>query len=223
MAPRRYFIAGTGTGIGKTHVTALLCRTLKRRGIPVDACKPVVSGGEGPGGDTQRLLESLGLPATPEAVAKLSPWRFAAPLSPSMAARAEGRVIESRDVAAFSRDYGAGAEIVFIESAGGVMSPLDDAHTMLDWAVACAMPVILVGGTYLGAISHALSAYAVLAARGAAPVALVLSESEEGVSPEETKAELKRFLPAGLELPILPRQEEYAIPPESFTAWAATL
>jgi len=53
-------------------------------------------------------------------------------------------------------------DVVLAESAGGIMTPLDDRHTMLDVMERLRWPVILVAGSYLGAISHTLSALEVL-------------------------------------------------------------
>ena len=55
---------------------------------------------------------------------------------------------------------------MIIEGAGGVMTPIDNAHTNLDLIVLLGHPVILVTGTYLGAISHTLTALFVLHATG---------------------------------------------------------
>jgi len=83
-----------------------------------------------------------------------------------------------------------------IEGVGGIMSPITDQHTVLDWMTALHWPVILVAGSYLGAISHTLSAVAALQAKTLAIHALIISESEgSGVSLEETAATVERFLP----------------------------
>ena len=83
------FIAGTGTDVGKTYVTAALIRALRRAGRDVDALKPVVSGfdaTEWAESDPGRLLAALGEPPTPASLERISPWRFTAPLAPPMAA-----------------------------------------------------------------------------------------------------------------------------------------
>ena len=84
-----YFVTSTGTGIGKTFVTAGLIRALRDAGKPVDALKPVVSGFDiatSALSDPGVLLEALDEPVTPEGLLRVSPWQFAAPLSPDMAA-----------------------------------------------------------------------------------------------------------------------------------------
>jgi dethiobiotin synthetase len=75
------------------------------------------------------------------------------------------------------------------------MVPLDDKHTVLDWLVAVGAPALLVVGSYLGTLSHSLTAAAALRARGARVAGVVVSESaEQPVPVVETARVLQRFL-----------------------------
>ena len=138
------------------------------------ALKPVVSGFDpaaAADSDPGVLLAALGRAVTPEAVAEIAPWRFRAPLSPDMAARLEGRTVDVDAVVGFCRERIAATEgVVVIEGVGGVMVPLDDRRTVLDWITALDVPAVLVSGSYLGAISHTLCALDVLVRRGVAVV-----------------------------------------------------
>ena len=180
---RTISIAGAGTDIGKTFVTAALIRTLIRNGVAVDALKPVVSGIEDDapeGSDPARLIAALGRRLDRDTLDAMSPLRFRAPLSPPSAARLEGRMLAFEQVADIcrARTDEPGDALLLIETAGGVMSPLDDSHTMLDLMADLGAPVILVGGTYLGSISHTLTALECLWARELDVIAIVISESE---------------------------------------------
>jgi dethiobiotin synthetase len=204
------FVTATGTDIGKTFVTAGLIRALRRAGLAVDAAKPVISGFtmEALGvSDTGILLSALGRDATPQEGERLSPWRFTAPLSPDMAAEAEGKTIDFNTLVADSRSrITTAGDVLLIEGVGGIMVPLDDRHTVLDWMVALGLPVLLVAGSYLGTISHTLSALDVLARRGLRVAALVASETPGGtVGLAPTIATLGRFVPADIEIIGLPR------------------
>ena len=107
--PRRraLFVAGAGTEIGKTYVTAALTRRLKDQGHAVLTLKPLASGVapiDDPafgGSDTAILLAAQGLPVTPETVEACSPWRFSAPLAPDQAAALEGRSVSLDDLVAW--------------------------------------------------------------------------------------------------------------------------
>lgn len=204
-----FFITGTGTGIGKTLVTTGLCWQLKEQGKTVTAIKPIASGFD-PGdaaSDAVLILESCGLKATPEMVQAIAPWRFKAPLSLNLAAAKEGKAVAFDEVADFCRAHtGLKSDIVLAEGAGGVMSPLNDTHTMLDLMQVLSWPVILVTGSYMGALSHTLSAMEALYARKLPLRALVMSESENGATAfDDTVAALSPFVPTDIPLVKLPR------------------
>ena len=216
------FITATGTDIGKTFVTAGLIRHLRTSGRAVDALKPVMTGfdpAHPEASDAGVLLTALGRPVTAAEIARISPFRFSAPLSPDMAARRERRDIDFDTLAAFSADAAARARgTLLIEGIGGVMVPLDGDHTVLDWIAALQVPALLVVGSYLGALSHSLTAAAALRARGVTIAGVVVSESEvEPVPTAETAATLARFiapeqvcaLPRAVPVPLLPLLERY--------------
>jgi dethiobiotin synthetase len=193
-----YFITSTGTGVGKTYVTAALIRQARARHLRVAAYKPVISGfdkSEIAGSDTGAILSALGEPASDEAIARISPWRFAAPLAPSMAARAEGLNLDCEALFSVSiRVLREVNDLTLIEGVGGVMVPLDHRRTVLDWIVAAGAPVVLVVGDYLGTISHTLTALEVLRARKASVAAVVVSEGEGADVPfDDTVAEIARW------------------------------
>ena len=81
-----------------------------------------------------------------------------APLSPDMAAGRENRASTSTRWSTFCRAAIAATGTLLIEGVGGIMVPLDDQRTVLDWMVALNIPLLLVAGGYLGAISHTLTA-----------------------------------------------------------------
>ena len=178
------FVTATGTEIGKTLVTAALCHELRAAGRPVRALKPVLSGYD-PAmlakSDPGVLLASLGEAVTEEAVAEITPWRFAAPLSPDMAAAREGRSLDLGEIVAFCRAQE--GDPLLIEGIGGAMVPLDERHTVLDWIAALGAPALVVAGSYLGTISHTLTTLAAVRARGVAVAGLVISESPESPVP----------------------------------------
>ncbi len=101
----KLFISSVGTGIGKTLVTSVLCDQLRRAGRTVAAIKPIVSGfrDDDCESDPAVILRALGKSCTQEAIAEISPWRFPQPVSPHLAARAEGVGPSLRDMAAFCR------------------------------------------------------------------------------------------------------------------------
>ena len=202
------YITSVGTEIGKTLVTAVLCHQLTCVGRTVRGVKPVVSGfsSDDPASDPALILRSLGQAPTPQSIAAIAPWRFAAPLSPHLAARKEGRTIIIDEVVAFCRGQHPGnGGVLLVEGAGGVMTPIDDAHTGLDLIARLGHPVVLVTGSYLGAISHTLTALAAIRGRDIIVRAIVVSESEASVGLTDTVESLRAFAGAEVSLLALPR------------------
>ena len=200
------FITDTGTDLGKTFVAAGLVRALRRAGRGVAALKPVVSGFDpalAAGSDPGLLLAAMGRAVTEAAVAEIAPWRLRAPLSPDMAARLEGRSVDAGAVIGFCRKVLAATQgVVVIEGVGGVMVPLDDRRTVLDWMTALNLPAVLVCGSYLGAISHTLTALDVLLRHGVTLAALVVSETPgSGVTLQDTVDTIGRFAAPVVALP----------------------
>lgn len=215
---RALFVSGAHTDVGKTFCAAALIKAARARGLSVEALKPVVSGidpTDWADSDPGRLLAALGRPLDQAALDAISPLRFAAPLSPPMAARLEGVRLEmSRLVDLCAQGLAASeADLVLVEGAGGVMSPMAEDGLCLDLMTALALPTLLVGGSYLGAISHTLTALEVLRGRSVAVVAVVISESGDPDAPDfrQTVESVARF--AG-DTPVLaaPRNDAQSWP-----------
>jgi dethiobiotin synthetase len=193
-----FFITATGTDVGKTFVASGLIRHWRAASRSVDALKPVATGFDpatAETSDTGMLLTALGRPVTAAEIERISPWRFAAPLSPDMAARLESRAIDFDALVQFSRDAIAAArDTLLIEGIGGVMVPLDDTHTVLDWMMALNIPLMLVTGTYVGSLSHTLTCLDVLARRGLPVKAIVVNDTPDSpVTFQNTADTLRNF------------------------------
>ena len=214
------FITGTGTGVGKTFVCAGLIGYFRGLGQPVNALKPLVSGFDlaAPcGSDPAILIEALGRDVNPEELKRVSPWRFRAPLSPDMATRFEDRAIDFQAIADFcraaiARDDG----VLLIEGIGGIMVPIDARHTVLDLMSLLNLPLILVAGSYLGTLSHVLSAQEVLHRHALDLRAIVVSETEGAPVPlDATLATLANFAKVpllGLQRQVPARQGDVVFP-----------
>lgn len=191
------FITATGTEIGKTFVTAGLIGALRRQGRKVAALKPVVTGFNESLADSDPavLAKACGLRADLPTIASISRWRFAAPLSPDMAAAREGQIIDYDALRRACIDAMAAAEdVLLIEGIGGLMVPFNQAATVCDLITALDIPLLLVAGTYLGSLSHTLSALDVAQSRGLKVAALILNESPgSAVSLQDTASSLANF------------------------------
>ena len=209
------FITASGTDIGKTYVAEALLRQWRQSGRLVAVLKPLLSGydpADAASSDTGRLLTASGVAITPESIDLVSPWRYAAPLSPDMAAAREGKTVPVDDVIAYCAAAIAEADesgmSLLIEGIGGVMVPLDDTRTVADLIAALGIPAILVGGSYLGSLSHTLTAYEALRARNVTVDSVIVSETPDCDVPlDETRDVLARFVvPVPVEvMPFAPR------------------
>jgi dethiobiotin synthetase len=192
------FITATGTDIGKTFVAAGLIRHYRAAGRAIGALKPVVTGFDPASAalsDPGLLLAALGRPLSPSELDRISPWRFAAPLSPDMAAQQEFRSIDFQELVELCRqEIARSTGSLLIEGIGGVMVPLDSSHTVLDWMAALNIPAMLVAGTYLGSLSHTLTALDTLRRRDLEIKAVIVNEtSGSSVSLRDTITTLSRF------------------------------
>lgn len=194
-----FFITATGTDIGKTHVAASMIRAWRASGLAARALKPVASGydpAQPEASDAAILLAAMGEPVGDAAIAQISPWRFAAPLSPDMAAAREARTIDFAALTGFCRREIARSKApLLIEGVGGAMVPLDRRHTVRDWIAELDIPAIVVAGAYLGTISHTLCTIEALRARTVPIAAIIINPIVPGPVPaEETQAAIARHL-----------------------------
>jgi dethiobiotin synthetase len=183
------FISGAHTDVGKTYVASAILRAARAKGLSVEALKPVVSGFDPQDwieSDPGRLLAALGRQLTLATLDAISPLRFDAALSPPMAARLQGYDLRLAQLTDFCRAglAASAADLTLVEGVGGVMSPISEDATGLDLMLALGLPTVLVGGSYLGAISHTLTAIETLRARDLAIHAVVVSQSAEPDAPD---------------------------------------
>jgi dethiobiotin synthetase len=110
---------------------------------------------------------------------------------------------------AFCRDAVARhKDALIIEGIGGVMVPLDDRHTVLDWMIKIDLPLLVIAGSYVGTLSHTLTALDVLGRNGLKVAGVVVSETPQSAAGlANTAATIRRFA-AGIEVFALPRLPE---------------
>jgi len=168
MRPATFFITGTDTGVGKTVLTALLARYLKGRDIRVAALKPIGSGGR----DDARLLQAaLDNVLTLD---EINPWHFRAPIAPLLAARREHQRIGAAKVLAHIRTTQKRFDVLLIEGAGGLLSPLGEDFNARDLIATLNATPIIVCPNRLGAVNQVLLTLEALPSRARARARVVL-------------------------------------------------
>ena len=161
------FVAGTDTGIGKTHAACTLIHALRARGLDACGMKPVASGcletPQGRRNDDALALQAAGPPLDYDAI---NPVALREPLSPHLAARLEGVTIGMASLrAAFDR-LRARHGMVVVEGVGGWMVPLAPGLLASAMAREWNLPVVLVVGLRLGCLNHALLSARAIGADG---------------------------------------------------------
>ena len=142
MRPIRVIVAGTGTEIGKTVVSAILVEALN-----ADYWKPIQSG-ELENSDTNTVRQLIS-----NSISQFHPeaYRLTQPLSPHAAAERDGVTIDPKAITVPQTDNS-----LVIELAGGLMVPLNDTFLNIDLVQQLSLPVVLVSRNYLGSINHTL-------------------------------------------------------------------
>jgi adenosylmethionine-8-amino-7-oxononanoate aminotransferase len=192
------FVAGTGTGVGKTVVSAALLSGLTQHGHKVAYCKPIQTG---PLNEDARMVAELsGCPTLPTL------FNFPLPMSPDQAAH----LYRSQNLSDVQppltveclkehlTELSAQHEILLVEAAGGLMVPLNEFGetwlsllTLLDDCY-----VVLVGHSQLGTLNHSRLSLDALRLRGLRVLSLVLS----GEKHEYNEHSLRRDCP---DVPVL--------------------
>ena len=145
-------VTGTGTGVGKTVVTAAIAALAVTAGRRVAVVKVAQTGvGGGQPGDVDEVRRLVGLPITCQELA-----RYPEPLAPATAARRAGLApVPPATAVAATQELAAVHDLVLLEGAGGLLVPLDGAGaTLADVAAALAAPVLVVVAAGLGTLNH---------------------------------------------------------------------
>ncbi len=160
-SPIRLIVCGTDTDVGKTIVSALLVQ-----GLRASYWKPVQSGLE-EGGDRNTISKIINLPYErwePEA------YSFQHAVSPHLAAEKENRLIEPKQLL-IPNVQGP----LVIETAGGLMVPLNRKCLQIDQLIHWKLPVVLVARSGLGTLNHTLLSLEALRQRKICILGLVLN------------------------------------------------
>ncbi len=168
------FVTGTGTGVGKTIVSAALLAAMLDAGEQVRAYKPVVTGLAEPPGAWPPDHELLALAAGmgPEEVA---PLRFGPAVSPHLAGSLVNEPIDAVTMIERARATASADETLVVEGVGGLLVPLTDDFTVRDLAVELALPLLIAASPELGTINHTLLTIEAARAVGLSVAAVVLT------------------------------------------------
>lgn len=192
-------MTGTDTGVGKTVLTVLLVKFLRESGVNAAALKPICSGGRT---DARKIFEAMNKALSLD---EINPWHFHAAIAPLMAARAEKRKVKLSQVLAHVRALQRRFDILLIEGAGGLLSPLGEGFDSRDLIVALRATPIIVAQNKLGTMNQVLLTLEALPKNLRAKSRVVLVSPEKPDASTKTNAKLLAEFFDPEKISLLPR------------------
>jgi dethiobiotin synthetase len=201
-----FFITGTDTGVGKTVLTVLLAQFLREGGVNVAALKPVCSGNRD---DARKLFAALNgavevqgpkskVQSCVLSLDEINPWHFRAPVAPSLAAKLEKKSVKLSQVVAHARALQKRFDVLLVEGAGGLLSPLGENFDSRDLISALRATPVIVAANRLGAVNHLLLTLAALPKNLRVKTQIVLMSLPKPDAAANSNANLlAQFFPAG--------------------------
>jgi dethiobiotin synthetase len=194
----RLFLTGTDTGVGKTHVAALLVRGLRATGVDAVGMKPICCGPR----DDAEILHAAADGAIP--LAEVNPVWLRPPAAPYVAAMIEERAIDLALIRETFQRLAATHHSLLLEGVGGWQVPITREYFVSDLAAECALPVAVVVANKLGALNHTLLTVAAIRARGLTCAGLILNHcTPPAATPDVAETTNRAVLEDLLEVPIL--------------------
>jgi dethiobiotin synthetase len=191
-----YFITGTDTDVGKTYVTILLARALRKAGFDTAVMKPISCGEPE---DTIALRAAIDNELS---IGEITPVSYKAPLSPIEAAKLEGRSFDPEEILQVYRRLKNSRHSLLVEGVGGWLVPIAPGYSGSDLAKAMDLPVLLVVRNRLGALNHALLTLESIKSHGLTCGGIVLNNLPQDVT-DSSREGNRRLLPTLTDVPIL--------------------
>lgn len=180
------FITGTGTGVGKTVLTTCLVRYCRQRGWWVRGLKPLCSGGRG---DVRALQRAMSNRVSQREICYHS---FAEPLAPMVAARRAHNALRLECVLGWISGVCARSQLVVIEGAGGLLSPLGEDFDAPELIRALGARTVLVASNRLGMLNEVFLAERVLREEGLDCACVVSMQPARGTAVSRTNPGILR-------------------------------
>lgn len=203
----RCFVTGTDTEVGKTYVTALLTRSLRRAGLDTVALKPICCG---PRDDVNALCAASEHELTPD---ETNPIWLAAPAAPLVAARRENTTIDLAILDRWFEGIQVGRNSLLVEGVGGWAVPIAPGQTSADLAEMIGLPVLVVVANKLGCLNHTLLTLESIQSRGLTCAGIILNSltEEASVATETNRDILAEFSSAPVLFEIKPGQQSVEV------------
>lgn len=194
MTARIVVVTGTDTGVGKTWVTAALASAAREQGTVVRAIKPVESGvfGAEPSSDEDGVLLAN---AAGQDWPRAALTRLRAPLAPPIAAENEGRTLDFNGWVDTLRKAAETCDLLLVEGAGGLCSPLTWTQDVRDLATLLQSRVLVVAHNKLGVVHQVRAVTQCLAVASLPLLGVVLNRTQSNEASTRTNPSvLARYL-----------------------------
>lgn len=197
LVGRIVIIAGTDSGIGKTHVTARLAAYCQARDVDVRAIKLTETGTAETPSDSEDgvIIARAAGQTSPKAALR----RYRAPAAAAEAADRENRPVDLDQIVGEVKAIARGATITLVEGAGGLLSPITWKRTLVDVARALDAPVIVVAADRVGTLNHTLLTVSALELAGVSCLGVVMNripDDAHKTTPDTNLRSLRQVSPA---------------------------
>lgn len=184
-------VTGTDTGIGKTWVTEILVRQLRKEGVSAVGLKPILSGSR----EDAEILWAANEETLPIEV--VNPWWFRTPAAPLVAGQIEGVCLSLAEIVKRVRLIERAHEVTIVEGVGGWEVPLGDGFSFVDLARALGYPVLVVAANWLGTINHTLLTVKAVERSGLECLGVILNhlQAERDVAATTNRGVLEEWCP----------------------------
>jgi dethiobiotin synthetase len=190
-----YFITGTDTGVGKTYVSVLLIRALRRAGFDTVGLKPISCG-------DRADAEALRAAAEGElSLDDVNPVWFRVPAAPYTASMIEERLPDLDQIRDRFARIRSERRSIIVEGVGGWLVPILRDYSIADLAAEMALPVVVVASNRLGALNHTLLTVRAIQERGLTCAGVILNNIVAGA--DAAASTNRAILEHLLEVPLL--------------------
>ncbi len=194
-----FFVTGTGTGVGKTTVACGLSAYFSvKKGLDVGVMKPFepglgLRGKDSLPWDAISLREASG---SQDDLGLINPYSFDAAISPDSAAEIEHVQIDLEHLDRMYEQLSREHDLLFVEGAGGVLTPIRRNFFISDLIKRWRLPVIIVARLGMGTVNHTLLTLRFLKTEGIPVTGVILNdlEGKQDASTRTNPGVLSRYL-----------------------------
>ena len=218
MNTKGIFITGTGTGIGKTVVTACILAALKNRAINVGVMKPIETGVDPEcnsiaNSDAKFLHQVSQSGISHDEVCQ---YRFKTAASPMQAALADDvEPVDEKTIIEAYTQLASKNDRVLVEGIGGLLVPIRENYLVINLIVDLQLPIIVVSPLKLGAINHTLMTLEMASQYGVNVKGLIYNPVDTSFAADKSQEKIIEQFSGFKSLGNCPYIEQLS--PESFT------